>query len=287
MHLFEFMDLDRLPKSLRDTLRDILRIGNSQPFRPYYQWVAKNITQKARELNCHTVVELGAGPAPITEHLLSHSEAQGLNFVVCDINPDQEAYRELEKSSQGRVKPIYEPVDFSKPRQWGDGVLLVLSATLHHIPTQHRSSVLTAMLANKNDTLIFEPLRRTWSSVLFTFGSMVPALVAPIWFLNRPGRLRRFLWCWAMPAAPLMFVWDGIASCVRMWDQSQWTEFSAERYDMTYLDTQFCQFVTLSGIDQSPEIDQSEDSGIRSESSLVIGPASTLNPIVSSQIETP
>jgi len=47
-------------------------------------------------------------------------------------------------------------------------------------------------------------------------------LVLPLAYANRPGRLRRFLWCWLVPVVPLIFFWDGLVSCVRQWSPERW-----------------------------------------------------------------
>ncbi len=225
MHLFEFMDEDWVPRSLRATLRDILECGNSQPFRPYYDWVAKEVLAAAARNNCEAVMEMGAGTAPITRHLLKIADSQQLRLYVSDLNPDLDAYQELDEVSGGQVECERRQVDFSQPWPWPPNSLLVLSATFHHVPEELRCNSLEALAAGGRPVAIFEPLNKNLASYLFTFLSLVPALLTPLRFLNRPGRLRRILWCWLVPVAPVMFVWDGIASCARQWSTRQWKEF--------------------------------------------------------------
>jgi hypothetical protein len=217
MHLFEFMDQSWVPGSLHATMREILECGNSWPFRRYNDWVVQELLRVAKEAGATSVIELGAGTAPLTRHLLRCPAADSLDLVVCDSTPDAECYRELAESSQGRVKPIYEPVDFSQPREWPPGALLVLSATLHHVPAEHRMQVLNALQSNGAKVLVFEPLRQNLWSMLFVPLSIVPALLTPLRFIGRAGRLRRFVWCWFLPIAPFMFWWDGLVSCLRQW----------------------------------------------------------------------
>ena len=96
-HLFEFMDLPWLPKGLRATLRDILECGNSRPFRPYYDWVAREVIRVARENGCRRIVELGAGTAPITRLLAKETVPGDPLLSPCDINPDVPVFQELER----------------------------------------------------------------------------------------------------------------------------------------------------------------------------------------------
>jgi hypothetical protein len=223
-HLFEFMDLDGLPSGLRITLREILECGNSKPFRPYYEWVANEVLRCAQQQGMSVIVELGAGTAPITRHMSKDPRSEGLRLVVCDYNPDRVAYQELAERHPGKVHPLDQPLNFGEPHTWEPGTLLFLSATLHHIPSAARSRVIGSLSDSAECVLVFEPLRRTVLSVLFVFLSTVPAALLPILFLGRSGRLRRLLWCWILPVAPLMFWWDGIVSCLRQWTEDEWRQ---------------------------------------------------------------
>jgi hypothetical protein len=200
-HLFEWMDLDWLPTSLRNTMREILECGNAQPFRPYYSWVTTEVKRQIIDEGYQNVVELGAGTAPITRLLARDPDLQGVRLIVCDLKPDIEGFRDLEARFPGRVSPVYEPVDFSKPRVWPPKTLLFLSGTFHHVPPAVRKEVLWSLSKSADRIMMFEPLRKTLFSVLFVFLSILPALILPLWFINRPGRLRRVSWCWP-PAWP-------------------------------------------------------------------------------------
>ncbi len=221
LHLFEFMDQGWLPGSLRGTLREILQCACSMPFRSYYDWVSSEVLRIARERQCRTVVELGAGTAPVTQRMAALSDTDGLQFIVCDMNPDQEAYRSL-ASEYPSVHPCIAPIDFTYYHAWEPNTLLFLSATLHHIPVSLRPSVLAALTSSGKSVAVFEPLRRNVVSVLFVFLSIVPALLVPMLLIHKRGRVRRAIWCWLVPIAPLLFCWDGVVSCIRQWTESDW-----------------------------------------------------------------
>ena len=223
-HLFEFMDLDWLPVSLRNVLREILECGNAKPFRPYYDSAAAIASETATKTGSDHIVELGAGTAPLTRRLAA--EGRDRKLTVCDFNPDETTYRELQSEYPESVHPIYESVDFSKHREWPPGTLLVLSATLHHLPREAREQTLKAMTSSADAVLVIEPLRRTISSLLFVLLSAIPAVILPIWFLGRPNRWQRFLWCWLIPVAPLMFLWDGWMSCLRQWPDQDYRDWA-------------------------------------------------------------
>jgi hypothetical protein len=221
-HLFEFMDQDWVPGGLRNTLVEMVECCNSPPFQTYYHWVADETLQVACDGNFTTIVELGAGSAPITRVLVKDPRSNSIRLVMCDINPNPRDYEVLEKLYPGKVHGLRTPIDISHPHQWDPRTILVLSATFHHIPPPERSKVLMALTNSAERIMIFEPVRKSLLSVLFVFTSLIPSLLLPLFFFQRPGKLRRFLWCWLVPVAPLMFWWEGIISSLRQWSDWEW-----------------------------------------------------------------
>ena len=95
--------------------------------------------------------------------------------------------------------------------------------------------------------MICEPLRKTPLSMFFVLCSIVPALLLPLRFFNRPGKLRRFFWCWLVPIAPFIFWWEGLVSCLRMWTDEEWRvnlqKLSASQRETTVNSSIFSQMV--------------------------------------------
>jgi hypothetical protein len=217
------MDQTWLPLSLRHTLREILECGHSKPFRPYYDWATDATLRAAHQLHIEHIVELGAGTAPLTERLAMQLQGENIRLTPCDDNPDVERYNELKRRFPVTVTPRMDSVNFANlTEKWGPKTILVLSATFHHIPSKQRRQVLENLLNTADHVLIYEPIRRTFLSGIFILLSLVPGLLLPLLRFSRFGRWRRFLWCWLIPVAPLMLVWDGIISCTRQWHTSEW-----------------------------------------------------------------
>jgi len=225
-HLFEFIDVERWPQSIRQTEREVLECGNSKPFRTYYEWVANEVFIAANKIKAKKIVELGAGPAPITKLLANKNWTFETKLIPSDINPDLESYREISSLHPGKISFDEKPHDFSKPFDWGQGALLVLSATLHHLPWKLRIQVLNAMLSSAECVIIFEPVRKTaFSALSVLFASVVVPLLLPLlYFPRRDGRIRRFLLCWLIPVVSICFLWDGVISCLRQWNDKDWDE---------------------------------------------------------------
>ncbi len=125
--------------------------------------------------------------------------------MPCDLVPNIDAYRKLEEAHPDRVVPIYSPVDLTKPQVALNDAVLVLAGMMHHIPIALRPAVLKTLTQTNSQVAIYEPLLRTWMSMFMALQSFFPALWLPITFFNRPGKLRRILWCWLIPIVPYMF----------------------------------------------------------------------------------
>jgi hypothetical protein len=226
-HFFEFMDLPWLAGSLRAVLREILDAGNSKPFRAYYDFVSDRVLRVARHENVKGIYDMGAGTAPISRHMAPRLKAEHLPIKIhpCDINPDPILYRHFEKQSAGRIEAILSPVDFTSreplPATAAKDSIVVFSANLHHLPQAEKVRVLKNLLPRCRGVVIAEPLRFSPSSFIFVLFSLVPALLLPLIHLTRPGRGRRIFWCWILPLAPPLFVWDGLVSAWREWSPAQ------------------------------------------------------------------
>lgn len=218
---FEFMDLENMPGSLRYVLRDVLEVGCNAPFRKYYQWTTSAVYEYAKIKDIKEIVELGAGSAPITRHLIKNYPSWDVTFKITDLNPDVICFKDLEQSDQ-RVKAVLEPLDFTKKIKGYENSLLVLSAAFHHVPEKDKAMILSSLKALSPHVMIFEPLRPTLPSLLLSIGGLTTGFLTPLFKMNSTFFLRNFLWCWLLPVAPFMFIWDGWVSAIRCWSKQKW-----------------------------------------------------------------
>ena len=227
MFLFEFMDLEWVPASLRSTIHDALDSCLGAAPRRYYEWVAREVMDLLERNPAATVVELGAGTAPITRALASALDGRtNISLRVSDLYPDKALYQSLEKMYPGLVRAELGSTNFSRPMDFPSGSLLVLSAAFHHLPPSKRQDVLKTLSAYR--VAVFEPLRRSPASFFLCLFGFLPAIRTPLLFWNRrPGNLRRIFWCWLFPLATMIIVWDGLVSCLRCWTEKEWKDHLA------------------------------------------------------------
>lgn len=202
----------------------------SEYFRNSFRVVADQVAAEARRLGLTHIVELGAGTAPITELIAAGESCRGLRLSPCDAEPEthQERYRQLAERFGDQVTPVYEPVDYTQPRDWGPSALLILTGTFPAVPFERRAAAIQALSAGSERVMIWEFVRKTPLSMAFASCTFFTALLTPLFYFTRPGRLRRLLWCWLVPIVPVMCAVDGVSWCLHCWTDDQWRRESAE-----------------------------------------------------------
>ena len=220
-YAFEFCDQTWVPAGARECLFEIMDACNSGG-RSYNSRVADQVLEIAEQEGFDTIVELGAGRAPITTLLAQDPRSSGLRLVPCDLTPNEVVYRSLAAEYPEQVQPIYDVVDITEPQPRLDGAVLVMSGMMHHVPFELRPQVLRALSESRSCIAIFEPLKRTASSMCLTLFAFFPAVALPLLFIRQPGLWRRILWCWLLPIVPPMFMWDGLISCLRQWTAGEY-----------------------------------------------------------------
>jgi hypothetical protein len=110
LFLFEFMDTAWVPSSLRATIHDVLESCLGPAPRRYYEWVAREILNLVED-GSDTIVELGAGNAPITRELAKAlSGRKGISLRVSDLYPNRALYQTLEHEYPTLIKADREPL---------------------------------------------------------------------------------------------------------------------------------------------------------------------------------
>jgi hypothetical protein len=222
--LFEFMDQKWIPASLHATLRDVLGFHLRVTLFYYYRWAAESALETAEGVGAKRISELGAGSAGFSQTLaeLIRQRRADIGVEISDLRPNAQQYRSLEKDYPGILSARMESVDFTtKPVGGDDRDVVVLSAAFHHVPPEAREQVLRAMVLRR--VMIFESVTRNLKSIAGCAIGFLPAMATPLYFIGRrPGRWRRFVWCWLIPVAPIMVAWDGVVSCLRCWTEDEW-----------------------------------------------------------------
>lgn len=227
MFLFEFNDSPWLNWWFRQTLFEIMEVCNTK-FRRFDKEVAREALAIAKANHLTTIVEMGAGHAPVTRALADLEGSEGITLTPCDLLPQQAVYTELKAGFPGKVQPRYDSVDLARVNEWPAGTLLVVASSFHHIPFGSRRQAIRSLTGSADRVAVFEPIRRSALSMGLTLTAIVPCLLLPLVLMNRPGGIRRVVTCWVVPVAPLMFLWDAMVSCLRCWPDATWNSVLAQ-----------------------------------------------------------
>ena len=233
------MDLEVTPISIKGVLRDLLMIGNSSPFRNYYNWVIQAISEEISDDSVENIFELGAGMCPITKMLILSKPIRSstINIIPTDLHPDIKQFKRLQNMDE-RVKPVFGSFDYSQLNNVPPKSIAVLSATFHHIPEESKLHVLNSLMNDFDKVFIFEPIRNKLSSYLFVSCALFGGFALPFFLIRKGSFLRSMLWCWLIPICPFLFLWDGWVSCSRCWSVDRWKQIPGVKLKMS----RFCIF---------------------------------------------
>ncbi len=226
----EFTDLAWIPRSLKHTVTEMIEAANSR-FRSFNRDAADYVLRTVRGLGRTRILELGAGAAPLSRMLAARSDAEGLELVPSDRTPDRASFQELVAHYPGRVNPCFEPVDFAQDSEPDSTAVAVFLSTFHHLPEPLRVEVLKRFTSRGIPVVILEALRPDVASFFLCLTGFIGGIRLPFAMLDRPGKLRRFFWCWFVPAVPVIIVWDGVVSVLRLWNEAQWRTAHAALQD--------------------------------------------------------
>jgi len=210
---------------IRDTFFEC-HIVCSELVRNSFERVATETIDYARSHGLTHIVELGAGTAPISELIAERDVKREFRLSPCDAEPEthQARYRELTERFPGQVTPVYEPVDYTEPRDWGAKTLLLVTGTFPALPAGVRVKGLRSLTQSSEHVMVREFVRKTPLSAFLASCTFFTGLMAPLYFLGRPGTLRRVFWCWLLPLVPLMCAIDGIQWSLRCWTDARWRD---------------------------------------------------------------
>lgn len=223
MFLFEFNDSPWVSWWFRQTLFEIMEVCNTR-FRRFDREVASQALAIAKANKLTTIVEMGAGHAPVTRALAALDGSDGITLTPCDLLPQHAAYADIAARFPGKVQPRYDPVDLIRVNAWPSGTLLVVASSFHHIPFESRREAIRVLTESADRVAVFEPIKRSLVSMCLTLTAIVPCFLLPIVLIHRPGRARRVVTCWLVPVVPLMFLWDAMVSCLRCWPDTTWRD---------------------------------------------------------------
>jgi hypothetical protein len=219
IHLFELEDQPWFPAPARRYMQDFLAFMGTVGARAYTPFVARLGVAMAHTDSRH-LLDLcsgSEGPVPAIVRSLARHGLEA-TATLSDLYPNREVFERIERASQGRIRYHRDPVDARQVPPNLAGFRLICNG-LHHLRPADARKVLADAVAQRRGIAVVEVSGRS----LLSLGSLpvlvlVCLLVTP--FL-RPLRLSRLLLTYLLPIVPLGLLWDGFASCLRVYSPAE------------------------------------------------------------------
>ena len=207
------------PSSLRDEITDALQFGLNlvkayAPIAPLLQGVLDSAG------NCSVVDLCSGGGVPwleLSRELQSRKlqgGAPGLQIAHIWLTDKYPNVRALENAGAASENITYYPdsVDAMKVPSGLKGFRTMFTSFHHFSPEEARAVLQNAVDAGEGIG-VFEITRRAPLTIGLMFAWALMPLVCTPWI--RPFRWSRLLWTYLIPIIPLVFLFDGVVSCLR------------------------------------------------------------------------
>ncbi len=226
--LFEFEDLPWLPGWLRNLVTDVLREGVVLGGN-VYRSVTPVLARIIREQRATRVVDLCSGSSGPWVRLKSGLNAQQVDFelVFTDKYPNTPAFQAaVARIGDGRTTFVGESIDATTVPPHLTGIR-TLFTSFHHLPPRTARRVLQDAYQQRTSICVFEFTGRTWIPILLSL-LLGPILVWTQVPRLRPLTLRRLLFTYLVPIAPLVVAWDGVVSNLRTYSTGELTDMTRD-----------------------------------------------------------
>ncbi|MCB9793937.1 MAG: hypothetical protein H6741_14550 [Alphaproteobacteria bacterium] len=216
MHLMEIEDQPWCPAALRDGGTAYLDfvVSASQ----HDKKVTEALRPWLRDTSPERVVVLGAGGGGSVGAFVEAARAEGLSpeVLLTDYYPSAEAFARVAEATG--AKGHLEPVDARAVPESLTGARVLFNA-FHHFRPEDARAILADAAKAREPIAIVEFVERSAPLVISMFFTpLVVALSAPFW---KPFRLSHLLLTWLVPLIPMLVVWDGVVSCLRIYDPDE------------------------------------------------------------------
>ncbi|MCP4003147.1 MAG: class I SAM-dependent methyltransferase [bacterium] len=226
IHLFELEDQSWFPSIIRDAGTDFLRfavtrVDQTANFEPILE---KLLAQSGSP---HLIDLCSGGGGPI-ESLAKSLSAGGtkIRITLTDFYPNIKALEGIAEASEGAIDFHREPVDARNVPDSLSGVRTMFNS-FHHFRPEDAKAILANAQKGRSPIAIVELIGRfplSFLSIPFN-ASIGLALITPF---IRPFRWSRLLFTYLIPLIPLLVLWDGLVSCLRVYCPAELDELTAD-----------------------------------------------------------
>jgi hypothetical protein len=221
---FELHDQSWFPAFLRDQVTDalqaILQLGG------FYRSIAGRLQRALEESGATQVLDLcsgAGGPWLALYKAFDRPPSRMVSITLSDKFPNGPAFRRAQSVSNGKIAYHAAPVNVTDVPQDLAGFRTVFNAFHHFSPPEAHAMLLDAVEQRRGIGIFEVPGRHLTTLLLTCTVPLAALLVTP--FL-RPFRWSRLMWTYLIPVVPLVLLFDGIVSCLRVYSPSELVELT-------------------------------------------------------------
>lgn len=218
IHAIELEDQTWMPSVIREAGMAYLRfaaerLGSAEHIRP----IVEAALERSGEREIIDLCSGGGGPMlSIAESLLQNDSA--VHVTMTDLYPDQGGMQLASDRAIPGLRYDGETVDALNISSDRAGLRTLFNA-FHHLRPEIAQGVLASAVKGRRPIAVVEVLQRKPLAVLgMLFMPIISLLVVP--FL-RPFRLAWIPFTYLVPVIPFFIMWDGIVSCLRIYDEQE------------------------------------------------------------------
>jgi hypothetical protein len=220
IHAFEFEDQAWFPGLIREYMTDFLSHVGGWSKIPYLPFTER-LADAMRRTGDQRVVDLcsgGGGPAIVIASDLRERLARPVGVLLTDLYPSASRLARARTQFPDWVELETRSIDAQDVPPELHGFRLVCNGFHHLKPVQARACLLDAVTKRRGVALVELTRRSPLSMLQITFGTATQLAVTPF---IKPFRWTRLLYTYALPVVPLCTLWDGIVSCLRVYDPQE------------------------------------------------------------------
>jgi hypothetical protein len=211
--LVEIEDLVWCPRAVRNGATEWL--GFMMTMTAVFSRVVPKIRAAMDSTRTNTVLDLcsgSGGPWLMLDRELAR--AAPAEIILSDLYPNSEALEEIHLRSDGRLRYYAQSLDATDVPATIDGVRTMFNA-FHHFPPAAAMAILADAVHRQRAIAVFEGINHR-AVGLFAIPLQLPAilLLTP---LLRPFRWSRLLFTYVIPLIPIVVLWDGTVSVLRVY----------------------------------------------------------------------
>ena len=227
----EFADLNCVPKLYKYHVQETLLFTYESVPSFVFSPVAAHFSKFINKVDVKNVTMLAAGaggPAYRLQKTLAKNGIQ-LKFTLSDLEPNS-APTLNRKNNQ--IHYISTPTDAIHYQSSSHNELILMCGCFHHFSPAMAKSLLQNLKTQKLPVYILELSARTVPHILYYFLFWpIVFLVAPF---TKPFRWSRIIFAWLLPIFSIMYVADGLISCLKTYSKNEFLAIAHSSNDNDY-----------------------------------------------------